>query len=94
MSYFNANIEKIRNKDSFALLLKNDGIILYHPDEKLLGQKFNSKEVLTAIKNSKENDITKKINYNLNGKKNYMSYTPVIGTNWVVAVTQQHIQVQ
>ena len=90
MSYFNANIEKIRNKDSFALLLKNDGIILYHPDEKLLGQKFNSKEVLTAIKNSKENDITKKINYNLNGKKNYMSYTPVIGTNWVVAVTNTY----
>lgn len=64
-------------------VISPDGIILAHPDEKLIGQSIKDEEVFNVINSDKEGFKE----YNFNGENKYASFTTNDKTSWKIALS-------
>jgi diguanylate cyclase (GGDEF) domain len=90
-SYFKAFLSSIKiGSSGYAILLDNNGNIIYHPTESFIGQKINSGK-LTQLADHNQNDLTGtsgEFEYHSDHTQQICGYAILPDLNWVLLTNQ------
>ena len=80
----------------YAVIINKDGVVMAHPDTSIVEKKTNvselyagNQELMDLFQNMYTGETNIKV-LKINGKKQFVAYTPVRGANWYMAIFLPH----
>lgn len=91
LTYIKDLISNVKIGDTgYAYLVDSRGYIVAHPEENKLGRLVENDKIISALARLSNGEEVRQQGetYTYQGKSKYMEYSPIPGTKWILAVTQ------